>query len=80
MLSHLEEYMDAQEIWFKIEKKAWEMQVPGFKKTQNHEEEVMALGLACIAIIDSDQYDGPILWAKLAWKIKRDPLETEKIF
>ena len=53
--------MDAQEIRFKIEKKAREMQTPGFRKSPQHEEEVVALGLACIAIIDSDQYDGPIL-------------------
>lgn len=40
----------------------------------------MALSLACVAIIDSDKYDGPLLRAKLAWKIKKNYEETEKIF
>lgn len=46
------------------------MQDPKFKKTAKHEEEVMALSLAVIAIIDSDTFDGPILRAKIAWRIK----------
>ena len=36
---------------------------PRFKKTAKHEEEIMALSLSVIAIIDSDTFDGPILWA-----------------
>jgi len=72
--------MDASQIKFLIEKKAKEMQDPKFKKSPKHEEEIQALSLAVIAIIDSDTFDGPILRAKIAWKIKRDMNETEKIF
>ena len=46
------------------------MQDPSFKRSSKHEEEVMALSLSVIAIIDSDTFDGPILRAKIAWRIK----------
>lgn len=39
------------------------MRDPKFKKTPKHEEEIMALSLSVIAIIDSDTFDGPILRA-----------------
>ena len=56
------------------------MDHPSYKKGPKHDEEVAALHLSCIAIIDTDKYNGPLLWAQIAWKIHKNMEETERIY